>query len=110
MSGETPQTNTQQTATEHMKFRRRGLAVSRLEGFSDAVFAFALTLLVVSLQVLQTVNELLTTLSGFLPFALSFTLFIHLRLEPCDFRHRIQRRSSILRKGLEVSHTLCATM
>ncbi|NIV14887.1 MAG: DUF1211 domain-containing protein [Aliifodinibius sp.] len=33
------------------EFRWRGGDVSRMEGFSDAVFAFALTLLVVSLQV-----------------------------------------------------------
>ncbi len=35
-------------------FRWRGAAISRVEGLSDAVFAFAVTLLVVSLQVPQT--------------------------------------------------------
>jgi len=76
MSEEATHASAQGSKAERMKFRRRGLAVSRLEGFSDAVFAFALTLLVVSLQVPQTFEALLTTLSGFLPFALSFTLFI----------------------------------
>jgi hypothetical protein len=37
-------------------FRWRGGEVSRLEGFSDAVFGFGLTLLVVSLEVPQTLD------------------------------------------------------
>jgi uncharacterized membrane protein len=88
MTGETPQTNTRQAAAERTKFRRRGLAVSRLEGFSDAVFAFALTLLVVSLQVPNTVDELLATLSGFLPFAFSFALFIFIWYQHHTFFRR----------------------
>ena len=45
--------------------------MSRIEGFADAVFAFALTLLVVSLEVPNTFDELLATMRGFFAFAIS---------------------------------------
>jgi uncharacterized membrane protein len=45
--------------------------VSRIEGFADAVFGFALTLLVVSLEVPNTFDELLATMRGFFAFAIS---------------------------------------
>ncbi len=58
-------------------FRQRGLEVTRLENFSDAVFGFALTLLVVSLDVPKTVGDLFETMRGFPAFALCF-LFLAL--------------------------------
>ena len=48
--------------------------ISRLEAFSDAVFAFALTLLVVSLDVPKSYDDLMTLMAGFVPFAASFAL------------------------------------
>jgi uncharacterized membrane protein len=48
--------------------------ISRLEAFSDAVFAFALTLLVVSLDVPTSYEQLMKLMAGFVPFAASFAL------------------------------------
>lgn len=78
----------EETTQNPLKFRRHGKEVSRIEGFSDAVFAFALTLLVVSLEVPKTFDELLATLGGFLPFALSFAIFIFLWYQHYAFFRR----------------------
>ncbi len=45
--------------------------MQRIEGLADAVFGFALTLLVVSLEVPNTFDELLATMRGFFAFAIS---------------------------------------
>lgn len=66
------------TSTEatpaHTAFRWRGGEVSRIEALSDAVFAFAVTLLVVSLEVPKTFDELAEIMKGFAAFAISFAL------------------------------------
>ena len=59
-------------------FRWRGKDVSRVEGFSDNVFGFALTLLVVSLEVPKTFSDLEETFQGFIAFALAFAFLFSL--------------------------------
>jgi uncharacterized membrane protein len=57
-------------------FRLRGTAMSRVDGFSDVVFGFALTLIVVSLEVPRTYDELHKLLLGFVPFFICFWFLI----------------------------------
>jgi uncharacterized membrane protein len=60
----------------HDRFRWRSHEISRIEGLSDAVFAFAVTLLIISLEVPRTFGELQQAMRGFLPFALSFAMLL----------------------------------
>ena len=53
-------------------FRWRGGEITRLEAFCDVVFGFAITLLVVSLEVPHSYAELMADMRGFLPFAACF--------------------------------------
>src|SRR5438046_6540227 len=78
-------------------FRWRGGNVSRLEGLSDAVFAFALTLLVVSLEVPRSFTQLLQVMVGFIPFAFCFFM-----LSMVWYRHYVFFR----RYGLEDGATI----
>lgn len=68
-------------------FRWRGGQVSRVEAFSDAVFALSVTLLIVSTEVPASYEELLGLLKVFPAFAVGFALimmvwffhFVHFR-------------------------------
>jgi uncharacterized membrane protein len=62
----------------HHEFQWRSREVSRLEGLSDTVFGFAITLLIVSLEVPRTSAELLNTMRGFLAFVLTFGVLFSL--------------------------------
>src|SRR5215467_13976397 len=57
-------------------FRWRGGEITRLEAFCDVVFGFALTLLVVSLEVPRNYAELMAAMRGFVPFAACFAQLV----------------------------------
>ena len=57
-------------------FRWRGREISRIEGLSDAVFAFAVTLLVVSLEAPKRFDDLLRLMHGFVSFGICFALLL----------------------------------
>ncbi|MFA6467344.1 MAG: TMEM175 family protein [Bacteroidota bacterium] len=70
-------------------FQWRGAGdISRIEGFSDNVFGFALTLLVVSLEVPRTFSDLEETLRGFIGFAFAFALLFLFWYEHYKFFRR----------------------
>ena len=78
-------------------FRWRGGEIARIEGLSDAVFAFAVTLLVVSLEVPKTFNELAVLMRGFVSFAICFGLLIQVWYEQFLFfrRYNLQDKGTL---------------
>ena len=78
-------------------FRWRGGEITRLEGFTDAVFAFAVTLLVVSLEVPKTFAELVQAMKGFAAFALCFAILVQVWY----YHYKFSRRY-----GLQTAYTV----
>jgi len=78
-------------------FRWRAGEMTRLEAFCDVVFGFALTLLVVSLEVPRNFQELMAAIRGFVPFAACFAQLILI----WRAHYRFSRRY-----GLEDSYTV----
>jgi uncharacterized membrane protein len=81
-------------------FRWRGGEITRLEGFTDAVFAFAVTLLVVSLEVPRTFAELILAMKGFVAFALCFIILVQVWY----YHYKFSRRY-----GLQTVYTIVLT-
>lgn len=75
-------------------FRNRAHEVSRIEAFSDVVFGFAISLLVVSLEAPKTYEQMLEMLHGFLPFAICFWIFIDIWFEHHHFYKRYALQDS----------------
>ena len=70
------------------QFRLRAHEVSRIEAFSDIVFGFALTLIVVSLEVPKSYDELMHEMRGFLGFAICFAVLMWIWHEHYTFFRR----------------------
>jgi uncharacterized membrane protein len=79
-------------------FHWRGHEITRIEGLSDAVFAFAVTLLVVSLEVPKTFTELAETMHGFGAFLISFLLLFAVWFNQYKFfrRYGLQDTTTVL--------------
>jgi uncharacterized membrane protein len=78
-------------------FHWRAGEITRLEAFCDVVFGFAITLLVVSLEVPRSFEELMSVMRGFLPFAACFAQFVLIWVT----HYRFSRRY-----GLEDAYTV----
>ena len=95
---------------EGQSFRWRGEGVSRIEGLSDTVFGFAITLLVVSLEVPKTSTDLLETMLGTIPFIGAFTLLFALWRAQFEFfrRYGLEDKRTVRLTGMLLMGVLFA--
>jgi hypothetical protein len=79
-------------------FRWRSHEITRVEGFSDAVFGFAVTLLIVSLEVPKTSAELFETMHGFGAFVATFIILAGIWYAQFTFfrRYGLEDRVTVL--------------
>lgn len=98
------------TGAPGQPFRWRGEGVSRIEGLSDTVFGFAITLLVVSLEVPKTSTDLLETMLGTIPFIGSFTLLFALWRAQFEFfrRYGLEDKQTVRLTGMLLMGVLFA--
>ena len=91
-------------------FRLRGAGVSRLEGLSDTVFGFAITLLVISTTAPATAMELLALQHRLLPFVASFTVLFIVWRAQFDFFRRfgLEDRRTVMLTGVLLMIVLLA--
>lgn len=80
------------------KFNYRGENQSRIETLSDAVFALAITLLVLSSTVPETFQQLWISMTDIIPFALSIALIMVIWFQHAHFflKYGLQDRLTIV--------------
>ena len=85
-------------------FRWRGREISRIEGLSDAVFAFAVTLLVVSLEAPKRFEDPQRLMYGFVSFGICFILALYL-IFALLYQHAYRLRAELDLNSMEIHET-----
>lgn len=76
------------------EFQFRGKEQTRIETFSDAVFALAITMLIVSTEVPKDFSEMLIFVADLVPFGLCMALIVYIWYEHFQFFLRFGFRNS----------------